>query len=429
MVFENTREYAERLDADDPLKKFRERFYIPILHGRPSIYFTGNSLGLQPKTAQDLVLTEMEDWANFGSEMRVSGRNPWLSYHKVFSEKMAPIVGARPAEVIVMNQLSVNLHLMLSTFYCPSATRTKILYEQHAFSSDVYALQSHLTLSGLDISENTVQISARPGEEILRTEDIVAAIEQHKDDLALVFIGGVNYYTGQFFDIESITRAAHDAGAICGFDLAHAVGNVPLSLHDWNVDFAVWCSYKYLNGGPGAVGGAYIHQRYALDTGLPRLAGWWGNEESTRFSMDPFFRPAADASGWQLSVPPLLNMAMLRASLDIYEEVGMQALSDKGKKLAAWFHFILNDINKEEAIKIITPATEAERGCQLSFRVKEDGKHLLDILKQNSVIADWKDPDVIRIAAVPLYNTFTEVFEFGQILKRSLTFNTPQRDV
>lgn len=416
--FENTIECAKQLDNANPLKKFRDQFYIPILHGKESIYLKGNSLGLQPKPAQDMVLNIMEDWANFGSEARVSAKDPWINYDEMVSEKMAPVLGALPREVIVMNQLTPNLHLLLTSFYHPKGKRNKIIYEENAFSSDLYALQSHIKLAGLNEAEVLIEIKSRESESTLRPEDIIAAIQECGEELALVLLGGVNYYTGQLFNMKAITKAAHEAGAVCGFDLAHAVGNAALQLHDWNVDFACWCSYKYLNGGPGAVGGAFIHQRYHNDASLPRLAGWWGNKKETRFNMLPQFEPEPSAEGWQLSGPPILSIAVLKASLQIFEDAGIERIVETGKQLGAYLQFVLDEINGDD-FEIITPRGENEFGCQVSFKVFKNGKHVLDILKQNSVLADWKEPDVIRIAAVPLYNSFEEIFRFGQILQNA----------
>src|SRR5690242_8366597 len=419
MNFEHTLEFALKQDEADPLKNFREQFYIPILNEKECIYFTGNSLGLQPKRAQDYVLDEMENWANYGVEGHFHGRNPWANFHEVFSKKLAPILGANSEEIVVMNQLTVNLHLMMTTFFRPSGKRYKILCESHAFTSDIYAIDSQLKLHGLNPPEALIELKPREGEFTLRTEDIVSTIKNNAEEIALVLIGGINYYTGQSFDMQAITDAAHDAGAYCGFDLAHAVGNVELHLHDWNVDFACWCSYKYLNSGPGSVAGAYIHDRY-INTSLVRLAGWAGTRKDKRFQMEDCFEPIPSAEGWQLSTTPLLNMSAHAAALNIFEEAGFKNIVTKMKKMSAYLMFVLDDINassSKKIIEIITPRNENEHGCQVSILLHEKGKQIFDSLKQHGVMIDWREADVIRMAPVPLYNTFTEIFTTGQIIK------------
>jgi kynureninase len=418
--FENILQYARELDKKDPLKNFRERFYIPILHGKDCIYFTGNSLGLQSKNAQDYVLDEMENWANYGVEGHFHGRNPWANFHEIFSKKLMPLLGASADEIVVMNQLTANLHLLLTTFYRPDKKRFKIICEENAFTSDLYAIKSHLELAGFNPEDSLIEVSARNEEYIVRNEDIISAIKEHGHEVALVLIGGVNYFTGQVFDMQSITAAAHEVGAVCGFDLAHAVGNIELHLHDWNVDFACWCSYKYLNSGPGAVGGAFIHNRYSTDKSLPRLAGWWGTDKHERFQFKKDFNPIPTAEGWQLSNAPVLSMAVHKAALDIFEEAGFENILAKGKKLSAYLLFILNEINKnlqETVLQIITPQSENEHGCQVSIVMLKNGKEVFESLNKNSVIADWRESNVIRIAPVSLYNTFEEVFLFGQTIK------------
>jgi kynureninase len=420
MNFENTLEFAKQQDEKDPLKSFRDKFYIPILNGKDCIYFTGNSLGLQPKTAQDYVLDEMENWANYGVEGHFHGRNPWANFHDVFSKKLQPIVGALPEEIVVMNTLTVNLHLMLTTFYRPDKKRYKILCENHAFTSDFYVFDSQLKLHGLDPADALIEMKPREGELTLRTEDILSTIRENADELAVVLLGGINYYTGQLFDLEVITSAAHEAGIYCGFDLAHAVGNVELQLHDWNVDFACWCSYKYLNSGPGAIAGAFIHNRYATDKTLPRLAGWWGTDKHERFQFKREFNPTPTAEGWQLSNANILSMAAHKAALDIFEEAGFDKIVEKGKKLSAFLLFILNEINSEagkKIVEIITPQNEREHGCQVSILLPHKGRVFFESLNENGVIADWREPNVIRVSPVPLYNTFEEVFRFGEIVK------------
>jgi len=420
MRFENTREFAIQSDRSDPLKSFRDKFYIPILHGKECIYFTGNSLGLQPKSAQDYVLDEMENWANYGVEGHFHGRNPWANFHEIFSKKLAPLLGAEPDEIVVMNQLTANLHLLLTTFYRSEKKKFKIIIEENAFTSDLYALQSHVRLAGLDPEASLIEVRSREGEHFVRNEDIISTIKEHESEVSLVLLGGVNYLTGQVFDMKAITAAAHEAGAFCGFDLAHAVGNIRMQLHDWEVDFACWCSYKYLNSGPGAVGGAFIHNRYSKDKSLPRLAGWWGTDKHERFQFKKEFNPIASAEGWQLSNAPVLSMAVHRAALDIFEEAGFEKITDKGKKLSAYLLFVLNELNEDlndPVLEIITPQNENEHGNQVTIKFLGEGQAAFEELNKNSVIVDRKGNDIIRIAPVPLYNTFAEVFEFGKILK------------
>ncbi|MEO5650662.1 MAG: kynureninase, partial [Ginsengibacter sp.] len=345
------------------------------------------------------------------------------NYHDLFPKKLQPILGALPEEIVVMNNLTVNLHLLLSTFYQPTQKRFKIICEENAFPSDEYALTSHLQLAGFSKENALIEVKAREGEFTIRNEDILSTIKDCGDELALVFIGGVNNYSGQVFDMRSITAAAHEVGARCGFDLAHAVGNIELQLHDWDVDFACWCSYKYLNSGPGGVGGAFIHQRYVTDKSLLRLAGWWGTNKENRFKMEKNFDPISTAEGWIVSAAPVLDMAVHKASLGIFEQAGFKNIIAKGKKLSAFMFFILDDMNQhatKKIIKVITPESENEHGCQVSIRMLENAKHFFDILRKNSVMADLREPDVIRVAPVPLYNTFEDVYIFGQILKKNI---------
>ena len=423
MNFENTIAFAKGLDENDPLQHFRDHFYIPIVNGRESIYFTGNSLGLQPRTTQEYILNELEDWANFGVEGHFHAAYPWFSYHELFPKLLSRIIGALPEEIVVMNQLTVNLHILLTSFYQPTSEKYKIICEAKAFPSDQYALESQVRLHGFDPAAAIIEISPREGEHTIRTEDILSAIRENGNSLALVLFGGVNYYTGQVMDMPTINRAAHDAGAYCGFDLAHAAGNIALHLHDWNVDFACWCSYKYLNSGPGGVAGVYIHQRHIARTDLPRLAGWWGYEKNTRFQMEKGFRPIPTAEGWQLSNAPILSMAAHKASLDIFEDAGMEKLIVKGEQLSNYLLFILDEINgiaEEPFIEIITPRKDNEKGCQVSLFILKKGKEVFEALKKHGVMADWREPNVIRIAPVPLYNSFVDVFTFGQIVKAIL---------
>lgn len=421
MQFENTLAFAAALDEQDALKHFRDKFYIPIINGKECIYFTGNSLGLQPKTTQDYVLNELEDWANFGVEGHFHARKPWMPYHEIFPTQIGNIVGALPEEVVVMNQLTVNLHLLMVSFYRPTPQRYKIICEAKAFPSDQYAIESQVKYHGFNYADAVIEVSPRAGEYALRTEDILEVIQQHGESVALVLFGGVNYYTGQYFDLQSITTAAHQVGAIAGFDLAHAAGNVELQLHQWNVDFACWCSYKYLNSGPGGVSGIYIHQKHIADKSIPRFAGWWGHTKDTRFKMEKGFEPIPTAEGWQLSNAPILSMAAHKAALDIFEAAGMENIFVKGKMLSDYLFFILDEINsrsKEKLIEAITPRNE--KGCQVSMLMLQKGKTVFDALLQHGVLADWREPNVIRIAPVPLYNTFSDVFTFGQIINAIL---------
>ncbi len=414
---EATLEFAKAMDEKDVLASYRELFYIPQHEGHPVAYFCGNSLGLQPKSARQAVLDELEHWAKHAVEGHFIGKMPWLHYHKFLTDGAAFIAGALPSEVVVMNTLTVNLHLMMVSFYRPQGKRIKVMMESGAFPSDQYAVESQVRFHGLDPEKAIVELVPRNGEYILRTEDIIEAIEREADSLALVLLGGVNYYTGQLFDIEAITKAAHAVGAIAGFDLAHAAGNVQLSLHDWNVDFAVWCSYKYLNSGPGGTSGVFVHERHSRSQ-LPRLAGWWGHLEEERFEMRKGFIPMPGAQGWQLSNAQILPMAVHKASLDIFMAAGWPALVSKSKQLTGFLEFLICQLNAQSQvlkIQIITPAHA--RGCQLSLIVKNgDGKKLHSYLVRKGIITDWREPDVIRAAPVPLYNSFEDVWRFYQAL-------------
>ncbi|TAH42880.1 MAG: kynureninase [Bacteroidetes bacterium] len=422
--FINSLSFATDMDSNDPLAGFRDRFYFPQMNGKDVVYFTGNSLGLQPKTTQDLVLKELEDWATWGVEGHFHARNPWFSYQDILTEQIASILGAKPEEVVSMNSLTTNLHLLMVSFYRPTKSRYKILCEYDLFPSDLYALQSQASFHGFNPDDALIALEAREGEYALRTDDILQAIEQNKDSLCTLMLGAVNYYTGQFFDIDRITKAAHAAGATVGYNLAHAAGNVPLKLHDWDVDFACFCSYKYLNASPGGVSGIFVHEKFAHDKTIPRFAGWWGNDPETRFKMPRTFVPAVGARSWQLSNAPVLSMAALKASLDIFEEAGMQRLHDKSTRLTGFLEAIINEINEKKLtsaklkpIKIITPQNPAERGCQLSLVMEEKGKQVYQKLMEAGIIIDWREPDVIRVAPVPLYNTFTDVYRFGKLLQ------------
>jgi len=411
---------AVAMDADDALRDFRNRFHFPeVKNGEASIYFTGNSLGLMPKKAREYVETELDDWARLAVEGHLHAQHPWLPYHEFLTEQMAAIVGARPIETVVMNSLTVNLHLLMVSFYRPTAERYKIVIEKGAFPSDQYAVESQIRFHGFDVTTALIELTPREGESTLRTDDIIETIERDGDSIALIMLGGVNYYTGQAFDMKAITECGHKAGAVVGFDLAHAAGNLELKMHDWNVDFAAWCSYKYLNGGPGTVAGAFVHERHATSFDLPRFAGWWGHDKESRFLMGPEFKPLAGAEGWQLSNPPILQMAALRASLEIFEEAGMSALAEKSRKLTGYLELLLDDIG-DDRISVITPRDPDQRGCQLSIRVHGGDRSLHERLTSQGVFADWREPDVIRVAPVPLYNSFSDVFRFSESLKDSL---------
>jgi kynureninase len=422
MIFQNLPEFAKDQDTKDPLIKFRNEFIIPLHNNKEAIYFLGNSLGLQPRRTNEYVGQVLQQWADWGVEGFFNGDQPWMQYHQQFLPVLSNIVGALPHEVVVMNQLTVNLHLMLVSFYQPQGKRNKILCEAKAFPSDQYVLFTHVKQRGLNPDEIIIEVSPRAGEVLIREEDIFSAIQQHKDELALVFWGGVNYYTGQLFDMEAITKTAQAAGAKVGFDLAHATGNIPLQLHKWNVDFACWCSYKYLNSGPGAVAGSFIHERYHSDGSLSRFAGWWGNKKETQFLMQKDFEPELTAEGWQLSTPSPVLFAAHRASLEIFKEAGIDKVFEKHRRLNNYLWFVLNEIKKQvpqNALKLLTPVNEKERGCQVSLAIT-NGKKVFDELSREGVFADWREPDVIRIAPVGLYNTFEEVWQFGQILKSAI---------
>lgn len=424
MHYEFSEEFATSQDQYDTLSGFRKRFHFPQMNGKPVVYFTGNSLGLQPDKAEQYVLQEIEDWKRFGVEGHFHARNPWFSYHEPFAELLSPIVGAKPSEVVAMGSLTNNLHLLMVSFYRPTKTRFKILSEQKAFPSDLYAIDSQARFHGFDPKEAVVEISPRTGETTLRKEDILDKINELGDSLAMVMMGGVNFYTGQFFPLADITQAAQSNGAIVGFDLAHAAGNVELHLHDWGVDFAAWCSYKYLNSGPGSVAGIFVHERHHNNEHIPRFNGWWGNHSGNRFKMEREFKPFHSAEAWQLSNAPVFSMAVHRASLEIYNEAGgLKALAEKSKKLTGYAFALIDRINKDagvEVIQIITPSDVEQRGCQLSLVMKRDGRKVFDALTAKGIITDWREPDVIRIAPVPLYNSFKDVYDFYSVLKSIL---------
>ncbi len=410
-------EYAKQQDQNDALASYRNQFHIPKdKHGKDLIYMTGNSLGLQPKSVKDYIKQELEDWANWGVEGHTEAKHPWIHYHEFLTESMAKVVGAKPIEVVVMNTLTVNLHLMMVSFYQPTPTRYKILIEADAFPSDKYAVESQLRHHGLDVKDGLILWKARKGEELDNYDDLETILKEQGDEIALVMIGGVNYYTGQFFDLKRIAQLGHQHGSMVGFDCAHGAGNVELNLHDSGADFAVWCTYKYLNSGPGSLGGCFVHERHAYDKNLNRFAGWWSHNKETRFKMRDDFDQLPGAEGWQLSNPPILSMAAIRASLDIFAEVGMAELTKKSKQLTGYFEFLINGLNNDD-IKIITPSNPDERGCQLSIQVKNADKKLHLELTEAGVISDWREPDVIRCAPVPLYNSFEDVYSLVERLK------------
>lgn len=419
MQYENTLTAARALDQLDPLRAYREQFVFPIHAGEKVRYLCGNSLGLQPKSIRQALLNELDQWAEHGVEGHFRGELPWMHYHKYLAEQTARLVGALPQEVVVMNTLTVNLHLMMASFYRPTSKRYKIVMEAGAFPSDQYAMESQVRWHGFDPDQAIVEIAPRAGEDILRTEDILQVIESDGDSVALVMFGGVNYYTGQFYDLEKITLAGHRVGAKVGFDLAHAAGNLPLQLHDWGPDFAVWCSYKYLNSGPGGPSGAFVHERHANSPELPRFAGWWGHDEKERFKMKKGFRPMLGAEGWQLSNAQIFAFAAHKASLDIFDAAGIENLRAKSLQLTAFLEQVLREADAgRNLFRIITPSEPSQRGCQLSLLTDDRGKALFDYLSENGVIADWREPNVIRFAPVPLYNSFEDVWQVGQLVGR-----------
>jgi kynureninase len=415
MQFENTLNFAKQLDAKDSLADFRNRFHLLHNNNKHIVYLCGNSLGLQPKSARAAVEQELNDWAKFGVEGHFEAKNPWFAYHHFLTENAAKVVGALPSEVVIMNNLTVNLHLMMVSFYKPSANRYKIIMEAAAFPSDLYAMETQVKFHGLNPDEAIIELKPRAGEHTLRTEDILETIATNADSLALVMLGGVNYYTGQAFNMKAIAEAAHQVGAYAGFDLAHAAGNLHLQLHDWKVDFAVWCTYKYLNSGPGGTSGVFVHENHA-HAELDRFAGWWGHDEGERFQMKKGFKPIAGAQGWQLSNAQIFPMAIHKASLEMFAEAGMDKLRAKSELLTAYLAFVLDQF--KAYLTVITPQNKEERGCQLSIIVKENGKQLFDFLVTENIMPDWREPDVIRMSPVPMYNSFEDVYLVGEALKK-----------
>ena len=420
MTYQNSLDYAKQLDQEDPISYLRNQFHIPRdKHGKEWLYFTGNSLGLQPKITSKYIEQELDDWANFGVEGHFEAKNPWLSYHELLTDTMAKVVGAKPVEVVVMNTLTTNLHLLMVSFYQPSKTKYKIIIESDAFPSDRYAVQSQLSFHGFDPEEALIEWKPKEGKELLELEDLKSILDSQGDEVALLLIGGVNYYTGQYLDIKKIAELGHAKKCMVGIDLAHGAGNIQLNLHDSSIDFAAWCTYKYLNSGPGSLSGLFVHEKHAQRKDLPRFAGWWNHNKETRFNMRQPFDVMSGAEGWQLSNPPILSMAAIKASLDIFEKVGMDALVKKSKKLTGFFEYLVNEI-ASDTIKIITPTNPNERGCQLSLQVKNADKNLHKKLTENNIITDWREPDVIRCAPVPMYTSFEDVYHMVTILESLL---------
>ena len=423
MTFEFSKSWTANADQNDPLKKYRDQFIIPQHKEEPAVYFTGNSLSLQPKEAANALKQELDDWGKFGVEGHFEAKNPWYSYHEMFAEPLASLVGAQPQEVVAMNGLTTNLHLLMVSFYRPSSKKYKIICEGKAFPSDQYALESQVRFHGYDPDDAIIEIFPREGEHILRTEDVLETIEANAEEACLLMIGGVNYYTGQVHDMKTITAHAKSKGLVVGWDLAHGVGNVSIELHDWGVDFAAWCSYKYLNSGPGSVSGVFVHERHLKNKDLPRFAGWWGHDKDSRFLMEKGFNPIPSAEAWQLSNAPVLAMAVHKIALDIFMEAGLQNLREKSEKLTGYLEFVIQEVSQlsdKVKFEIITPEEVNQRGCQLSILCHGQGKALFEELTNKGVVADWREPNVIRIAPVPLYNSFSDVYKFGEHLKNSI---------
>lgn len=417
--FQNTLAFAKQQDANDDLASYRDKFFHPVIDDKEVLYFTGNSLGLQPKAAKDYVQQELDDWAKWGVEGHFHAKNPWVSYHEILTPATAHIVGANESEVVCMNSLTTNLHLLFVSFYQPTAKRFKIISEAKMFPSDRYLLETQVQHHGFDPDDAIIEVTPRDGEHLIREEDIIQMINENADSVALVFLGGVNYFTGQLFDMKKLTEVAHSVGAMAGFDLAHAAGNVPLKLHDWNVDFAAWCTYKYMNASAGNVGGIFVHDRHGNDTSIKRFGGWWGHNKERRFLMENTFEPMTGAEGWQLSNVPIMGMAVLKSSLDIFHEVGMERLREKSLVLTAYLEFVFNDIVNQFPtinIEIITPQQPEKRGCQLSIKLIGTDKSFFEALTKAGVIADFREPDVVRLAPTPLYNSFEDIYQVGQTL-------------
>ena len=414
--FKSTKEYAVQQDAEDILASYKDRFFFPQHQGKNAIYFCGNSLGLQPKTVESAIQIELNAWRDLAVGGYFGGKHPWLYYHELLTPSLAKIIGANKEEITVSNTLTVNLHLMLLSFYKPTATRYKIIMEAGAFPSDQYAVETTVKQWGLDPADAIIEIEPLAGEKILHTSSIIGTIIEQDTTVALVLLGGMNYYTGQLYDLKKIASAAHQIGAICGFDLAHVVGNIPVSLHDWEIDFAVWCSYKYLNAGPGAVGGIFVHEKWSTNSQTPRLGGWWGNDEKTRFKMEKGFHAKPNASGWNISTTPVFNMIGLKASLEIFDQAGIQQIRNKSIRLTSYLEFLLKEL-PNLPFEIITPISIDERGAQLSLFFKENGKAIHNKMQENGIIVDYREPGVIRVAPAPLYCSFQDVYQFYSILR------------
>jgi kynureninase len=416
--------FAAKMDESDPLKDFRNQFEFPIINGKKCLYFTGNSLGLKPKKATEALNTELNDWGKWGVEGHFHANNPWFSYHEILTDHLATLTGAKKHEVVAMNGLTTNLHLLFASFYRPTAKRYKIICEKKAFPSDQYMLESQAIHHGLKPSDVIIEIGPREGKHVINHDDIYNAIQEHAEDLALVFIGGVNYYSGQLFDMKSISEHAHKVGALAGFDLAHAFGNVELKLNDWKVDFAAWCSYKYLNSGPGSISGVFINEKHGLNSDTPRLSGWRGFDKSKRFLMEDGFQAIPGAEGWQLSNAPVFSMAVHKVALELHCKASMPALKNKSEVLTSYLEFIINEISEGQSkvkFEIITPKDKSQRGAQLSVLISEGGKDIFDALSKEGVVADWREPNVIRMAPVPMYNSFNDIYQFGKLLKNIIS--------
>lgn len=419
ITYKNSLAFARQLDAQDPLADYKNQFHNPVINGKEQLYFCGNSLGLQPKITKAYLEEELDDWKTYGVEGHTEARHPWKPYHEFLTKTMAEIVGAKPQEVVMMNTLTVNLHLMMVSFYAPTQKRRKIIIESDAFPSDKYAVKSQLNFHGYDPEQDLIQWQPRPGEHHSRFEDLEALLDANEGEVALVLIGSTNYYTGQSFPLKKIADLGHAYGANVGFDLAHGAGNIQPNLHDSGADFAVWCSYKYLNSGPGSVGGCFVHERHAENSELNRFSGWWGHNKDTRFNMRKDFDPTPGAEGWQLSNPPILSMAAIRASLDIFKAAGFENIRKKAVKLTGFLEFLITELGDDE-ISIITPRNPEERGSQLSIELKNAGKDFFNQLQANGVIADWREPNVIRLAPIALYNSYEEVYHLVETIKNLL---------
>lgn len=417
--YQNSLDFAKKMDNQDPLAQFKNQFYIPKINGKTQLYFCGNSLGLQPKTTRKYIQQELDDWRKFGVEGHTEAKHPWKPYHEFLTETMAEIVGAKPSEVVMMNTLTVNLHLMMVSFYQPTPKRRKIIIESDAFPSDRYAVKSQINFHGYDPEQDLILWKPRPGEHTNRLEDLKKLLEENPGEVDLILIGSTNYYTGQSFPLKEIAKLGHDYDTKVGFDLAHGAGNIQPHLHDSGADFAVWCSYKYLNSGPGSVGGCFVHERHAKNIDLNRFAGWWGHNKATRFNMRQEFDPIPGAQGWQLSNPPILSLAAIRASLDLFKEAGFENIREKAVKLTGFLEFLIKTMGGNE-IEIITPENPEERGSQLSIELKNAGKGFFDKLQAAGVITDWREPNVIRLAPIPLYNSYEDVFNLVQKIKSLL---------